>query len=195
MEFFPIFFIFFRPFFASMFVPFFASMFVLSYFDPCHTHAAVHVPTRVVCPQLLFLQELSARSSCSYKSYLPVVLQFRVIARDLGALSQSTTASVVVTILRNTGRPAFVNAPSADVIVSEGISVLDTIVSLQAVDSDPDTTPNGRVTYIIVSPVEARALFQIDPETGDISARVSLTTAPLDVYRVGPPTLARLCCP
>ena len=143
----------------------------------------------------MFIQELSARSSCSYKSCLPVVLQFRVIARDLGALSQSTTASVLVTILRNTGRPAFVNAPSADVIVSEGISVLDTIVSLQAVDSDPDTTPNGRVTYSIVSPVEARALFQIDPETGDISARVSLTTAPLDVYRVGLATLARLCCP
>ena len=115
-------------------------------------------------------------------------MQFRVIARDLGALSQSTTASVVVTILRNTGRPAFVEAPSADVIVSEGISVLDTIVTVKAVDSDPDTTPNGRVTYIIVSPVEARALFQIDPETGDISARVSLTTAPLDVYRVSLPT-------
>ena len=107
-----------------------------------------------------------------------------MIARDLGALSQSTTASVVVTILRNTGRPAFTDAPSADVLVSEAISVLDTIVSVRAVDSDPDTTPNGRVTYSIVSPVEARALFQVDPETGAISARVSLTTAPLDGYRV-----------
>ncbi|XP_076458561.1 protocadherin Fat 4-like [Babylonia areolata] len=124
------------------------------------------------------------RISKDLTASVPSVYNFRVIARDLGALSKTSTASVVVTILRNTGRPAFVQAPNADVVVSEAISVLSTIVTVKAVDSDPDTTPNGIITYSIVSDANTRTFFQIDPVVGNISARVSLTTAPLDVYRL-----------
>ena len=55
---------------------------------------------------------------------------------------------------------------------------------VSAVDPDPDTTPNGQITYTIVGPVAARALFQIDPVNGEITARVSLTTAAENFYRV-----------
>lgn len=57
-------------------------------------------------------------------------------------------------------------------------------LQVSAIDSDPATSPNGQITYSIVGPVEGRELFQIDPFTGNITARVSLTTASEDFYRV-----------
>ena len=53
-----------------------------------------------------------------------------------------------------------------------------------AVDNDPPSTQNGQIRYSIVSPVEAQALFQINPVTGQITARVSLSIATQNNYTV-----------
>ncbi|XP_035826838.1 protocadherin Fat 4-like [Aplysia californica] len=114
----------------------------------------------------------------------PSTYTFRVIARDLGASSRNSFTRVTINILRNEGRPQFVDSNLYDVVVSETISVLDTIIQVSAVDPDPATSQNGQIRYSIVGPVEAKAFFQIEPVSGVITARVSLTTAPDDFYRL-----------
>ncbi|GFN78435.1 protocadherin fat 4, partial [Plakobranchus ocellatus] len=115
---------------------------------------------------------------------VPSNYAFRVQVRDLGANPKDSFAPVTLTILRNDGRPQFIDASLYDASVPEDISVLDTILTVRAVDPDPEDTPNGQVTYTIVGPIAGRALFQIDPVTGEITARVSLTTAEENFYRL-----------
>ncbi len=111
-------------------------------------------------------------------------LQFNIIARDMGAEKRSSTATATIAIQRNSGRPTFINVGQYDVAVSEGVSVLSAIVQVTAVDSDSADTPNGQIYYTILSPPEAQRLFEINTLTGNITARVSLTTASQDLYRV-----------
>ncbi|RUS85647.1 hypothetical protein EGW08_006593, partial [Elysia chlorotica] len=115
---------------------------------------------------------------------VPSSYSFRVFVRDLGANARESFAPVTITILRNDGRPQFIDSGLYSRTVSEDISVLETIITVRATDPDPVDTPNGQVTYTIVGPVAARALFQIDPVTGEITARVSLTTASENFYRL-----------
>lgn len=111
-------------------------------------------------------------------------LQFNVIARDLGAYSRSDTATATVIIQRNSGRPVFIDPGQYDVTVSETMSVLSPILQVAAVDSDSADTPNGQIVYTLIGPSGAQRLFEVDMMTGNVTARVSLTTAANDTYRV-----------
>ncbi|XP_046579035.1 protocadherin Fat 4-like [Haliotis rubra] len=109
---------------------------------------------------------------------------FNIISRDLGASSRSDTATATVVIQRNSGRPVFINPDQYDVTVSETMSVLSPILHVQAVDTDSVDTPNGQIVYTLTGPAEAQRLFEVHMMTGNITARVSLTTAANDTYEL-----------
>jgi len=102
---------------------------------------------------------------------------FNVIAKDLGADPRSSLTQVTIVIVRNQATPQF-SLPSYNAQTSEKVSVLDSIIKVTATDDDPSDTLNGQIRYSI----ESQEYFQINPETGDITARVSLITAEQDTY-------------
>ena len=57
---------------------------------------------------------------------------------------------------------------------------------MTAVDLDTPGTLNAQVVYSITGPADALAFFHIDPVSGNITSRVSLTTAPRNLYTVCP---------
>ncbi|XP_050391949.2 protocadherin Fat 4 [Patella vulgata] len=106
--------------------------------------------------------------------------QFQVIAQDLGyPRKTSQAASVTITVLQNTADPSF-NDLRYTVNVNEGIPVLQRFLQVRASDADPPASLNGQIMYSL-SGVGVN-LFQIDSTTGNISARVSLTTATQNEY-------------
>ena len=107
---------------------------------------------------------------------------FRVTATDQGIPSRTGTASVTINVIRNNGRPTFINAGSYNTQVSEGVAVLTNVLTVTATDSDDATTPNGVIRYSIESGSEGTNIFQINSVTGVITNRVALTSAPNDQY-------------
>ena len=109
-------------------------------------------------------------------------------ARDSGYPSRSATATVNINVVRNNAAPTFVNIQNYDVTISEDKPVLETILSVTAVDSDEGR--NGDVTYSFDNVnTDAATIFGINTVTGAIFARVSLIQASLSVYTVSILTL------
>lgn len=102
-------------------------------------------------------------------------------AEDLSFPFRSSTATVIVNIIRNANTPIFTSGGSYDVTISEEQPVLETIVTVTATDADEGR--NGDVRYSIVN-AAAQNLFAINSVTGEIYARVSLLLSTDDVYTV-----------
>ncbi|XP_041364043.1 protocadherin Fat 4-like [Gigantopelta aegis] len=109
---------------------------------------------------------------------------FEIVAYDHAALVRSSSATATVSLIRNSGIPEFVSPGRYDITVSEIIPVLENIVTVRATDSDAADTQNGQIRYSLTSSPEVLRLFQIDSVGGNITARVSLTTATDNLYQL-----------
>ncbi|XP_060080745.1 protocadherin Fat 4-like, partial [Ylistrum balloti] len=112
----------------------------------------------------------------------PLDYVLRVIVRDTSATPKSATATVTININRN-DPPSFVSPFGYEVEISEAIPIFSNIITVSATDPDPPTSFNSKLSYYFVGPEEASKRFQINSTTGSISARVSLSTEPQDVWQ------------
>lgn len=108
-------------------------------------------------------------------------------AEDLSYPFRSSTAAVIVNVIRNNQAPTFTfsNNNRYDVTISEGKPVLEAILTVSAVDSDEGR--NGEVTYSITNDIinnNAYTIFGIDHLSGEIYTRVSLLQVTENVYTV-----------
>ncbi|XP_062579030.1 protocadherin Fat 3-like [Saccostrea cucullata] len=97
----------------------------------------------------------------------------RVIARDTSATPQSATATVTVSVNRNT-RPQFVDPARFVFSPSEARAVYDSLFVVSATDPDSPLLLNGQLEFYFVGPVNASRVFGIDPVSGSIFPRISL---------------------
>lgn len=104
-------------------------------------------------------------------------------AEDLSYPFKSSTATVIINVIRNSNTPTFTTA-NYDVSVSEDKPVLEEILTVSAVDNDSGI--NGQVSYSINNVSDIRSIFGINPLTGVIFARVSLLEVIEDTYQVQP---------
>lgn len=118
--------------------------------------------------------------------FLYLYLQLTVSAEDLSYPFRSSTASVVVNIIRNNNSPVFTNNANYDVTISETYPVLNSILNVTATDIDDGR--NGLVRYSFststTDTTDAQNVFGINSVTGQIFARVSLLQTTRNVYTV-----------
>ncbi|XP_059155367.1 protocadherin Fat 4-like [Physella acuta] len=97
-----------------------------------------------------------------------------VIAFDLGTPSLTATGTVTVTVKRNTA-PVFQGSSTTLPAVNENIAISTSIFRITATDIDTNITPEfAGVTYSLAADSVASSLFQINPNTGDITLTGSL---------------------
>ncbi|XP_076832352.1 protocadherin-16 [Brachyhypopomus gauderio] len=94
-----------------------------------------------------------------------------IVASDRGIPQQSSTASVLITVMDTNDNPPAFSEAEYSVVLSEGAETGTEIICVSALD--PDSTPNGEVQYSISSGDESE-LFTLDQWTGALHLRRAL---------------------
>ncbi|XP_074647695.1 protocadherin gamma-B4-like [Tubulanus polymorphus] len=117
-------------------------------------------------------------------------------AYDDGVPAKRALVIVPITINRNLDAPTFGNQRFLTISIPETFQLGQTIKQMVATDADPQA-PNNVVRYSVTGQADALPFFDILPDSGDVYAKKSLTTAPRDQYIVqvkaqdqGTPSLA-----
>lgn len=107
------------------------------------------------------------------------VYQFNVIVSDQSQPAKTDTATVIVSILRDTYAPTFVREPY-NTDVSFNAPVGTNIYNVEATDQDQQ----GSIVYETIGYLAGPGYFNIDSNTGAVTVSASLTTDSSSSYVV-----------
>ncbi len=99
--------------------------------------------------------------------------QFDVIVQDAGTTVLHDTATVVVSILDTNDNAPYFSESFYSASISESAGIGDSVTS-DVEASDADAGDNGVVRYSLVDGPVGEAVFNIDPESGEITVAKNL---------------------